>query len=366
MHSLFSQVDVTIGNLTIENSNKLYPYQAYISDLLNNNSEVKKTQMASQFWYDDDANQMDNLEIESLNYKTFDTDVSTKKISDYIVEKSVNSGFIKRRKALLDGNGVIEMIGKLNCDLFNTNRYLISNVPFNVKLTQNDSKFCLMHKTGENYQIDILSAILIPRIARISPSVKMAHLAALEKYPIKYPIKRVVVKSNLIPSGVTASTINFTTLSSTPSRIIFGLVNQAGSTGHSEMNPFNFANFGLSSISLDVGGQARPFAKELDIDYGNNNFIRNYYSLSEQLKKPYPGHGITLEEYKGGKALYIWDLTPDLLGGECFNLIHRENVAINVKFSKALANPLSAITLLEFDNIIETDKDLQFTADYRI
>ena len=38
MHSLFSQVDVTIGNLTIENSNKLYPYKAYISDLLNNNS----------------------------------------------------------------------------------------------------------------------------------------------------------------------------------------------------------------------------------------------------------------------------------------------------------------------------------------
>ena len=51
-------------------------------------------------------------------------------------------------------------------------------------------------------------------------------------------------------------------------------------------------NFGLSSISLDVGGQARPFAKELDIDYDNNNFIRNYYSLSEQIKKPYPGHGI--------------------------------------------------------------------------
>ena len=141
--------------------------------------------------------------------------------------------------------------------IFNTNRYLISNVPFNVKLTQNDSKFCLMHKTGENYQIDILSAILIPRIARISPSVKMAHLAALEKYPIK----RVVVKSNLIPSGVTASTINFTTLSSSPLRIIFGLVNQADSTGHSEMNPFNFANFGLSSISLDVGGQARLLQK---------------------------------------------------------------------------------------------------------
>ena len=67
------------------------------------------------------------------------------------------------------------------------------------------------------------------------------------------------------------------------------------------------------------------------------------------------------------KALYIWDLTPDLLGGECFNLIHKENIAINVKFSKTLATvPLSAITLLEFDNIIETDKDLQFTADYRI
>ena len=41
------------------------------------------------------------------------------------------------------------MIGKLNCDLFNTNRYLISNVPLNVKLTQNDSKFCLMHKTSD-------------------------------------------------------------------------------------------------------------------------------------------------------------------------------------------------------------------------
>ena len=113
------------------------------------------------------------------------------------------------------------MIGKLNSDLFNSNRYLLNNVPFTVKMTVNDSKFALLCDTSVDCRFTITSAVLLPRIAKISPQVNLAHLATLEKYTMKYPIKRIIVKSNLITQGVTEATINFSNLSSTPNRIVY-------------------------------------------------------------------------------------------------------------------------------------------------
>ena len=57
---------------------------------------------------------------------------------------------------------------------------------------------------------------------------------------------------------------------------------------------------------------------------------------------------------------------PRLISGDCFNLIHRDNLAITLRFSKPIPSAISGITLMESDNIIEGNKDLLFSCDYRI
>lgn len=367
LHSIFSQVDVSIGNLTIENSNKLYPYKAYITNLLNHDDENKQTDGLCHGWSTDTSGQFNNLNLEPLTYSELDTGSGKKiKLSDLSKTNPTNFGFLKRRDWVINSKSEVEMIGKLNSDLFNSNRYLLNNVPFTVKMTVNDSKFALLYDKEADCRFTITSAVLLPRIAKISPQVNLAHLATLEKYTMKYPIKRIIVKSNLINQGVTEATINFSNLSSTPNRIVFGMVLQSASTGTKQENPFEFKHFDLSSISVDIGGQARPFSKSLDLNFEENRYIRPYYALSEHVRKPNKGHGIKYEDFKGGSALFVYDLTPDLISGDCFNLIHRDNLAITLRFSKPTPSAISGITLMESDNIIEGNKDLLFSCDYRI
>ncbi len=43
-----------------------------------------------------------------------------------------NQGFIDRRQRVLDGNGKLELLTKIHCDIFNTDRYLLNNVELKI------------------------------------------------------------------------------------------------------------------------------------------------------------------------------------------------------------------------------------------
>ncbi|CAF1035635.1 unnamed protein product [Brachionus calyciflorus] len=53
----------------------------------------------------------------------------------------MNTGLLNRKTILSRGNGKIELIGSLHCDIFNSDRYLINNVSMNLKLIPNRPEF---------------------------------------------------------------------------------------------------------------------------------------------------------------------------------------------------------------------------------
>jgi hypothetical protein len=121
LHSCFKQISIDLNGTTIENTNITYPYKAYLLNLLNDNNEAKDTFLSSSLFYKDTPIHMDNIEM-----------VRTKKEDNKEIKVDLNEGLMQRRKIMLDGGGLIEMMGPLYCDLFNSDRFLLDNIPLRI------------------------------------------------------------------------------------------------------------------------------------------------------------------------------------------------------------------------------------------
>jgi hypothetical protein len=83
---------------------------------------------------------MDNIEM-----------VRTKKEENKDIAIALNEGLMQRRKIMLDGGGLIEMMGPLYCDLFNSDRFLLDNIPIRIKLWKSDDIYSLMGKKDNGF-----------------------------------------------------------------------------------------------------------------------------------------------------------------------------------------------------------------------
>ena len=350
LHSLFSQVELSFNGQSFENSNNVYPYKAYITDLLNYGQDSKNSFLQSILFIRDDAGRFDSLALKP------DVNILP------------NSEFVKRNKILKNGNGKLEVIGRLHCDIFNTVRYQINNVSMNLKLIPTRPEFCLMGDKASSYSISIDQATLLVRKAQINPSVMLGHAMALEKTTAKYPIKRVVVKQHTIGKGVSSKVITNISQTSLPSRVVVGMVKNSAYDGTLDQNPFNFEHFKLTKLNLMVDGQSSPYYKPLEFNFSKNQYIRGYYSLFENIDKPIfaTGNDISREDYPNGYTLFAFDLTPDLCSGEQFNLIKTGNLDVGLTFADSLVDSIVVIFYLEYDNLVEINNKYEVSYDYKI
>src|SRR5208282_6679697 len=68
LHSLFSQVDVSLNRTLITSSTNTYPYRAYIEDLLSYDQSAKSSQLTACLFYKDEAGKMDKTSPHAVNY----------------------------------------------------------------------------------------------------------------------------------------------------------------------------------------------------------------------------------------------------------------------------------------------------------
>jgi len=144
LHSLFSQVDISLNGTLVTPSTSTYPYRAMIETLLSYGQEAKTSQLTSVMYYKDDAGQMDRT--------TFDD------------ENNVNGGLAKRRQ-LAARSRVMDMMGRLHADIFFQDRYMLNEVGVRIKLIRNKDAFCLMG-AGE-HKVNIMHASLFVRKVKL-------------------------------------------------------------------------------------------------------------------------------------------------------------------------------------------------------
>ncbi|GBO14422.1 hypothetical protein AVEN_176721-1 [Araneus ventricosus] len=150
IHSLFSQVVVSLNDRLVSNSSNMYPYRSYIETLLNHGFDSKTSQITSEMFYKDSDN-----------------------------------GHEKRSK-FFESSATVDMIGGIYSDLFHQERLLLNLVDVKIKLIRSKPEFCLQGEEGHKVVLEKIS--LLVRKVRVSPGVILGHVKALEKETAKYPI----------------------------------------------------------------------------------------------------------------------------------------------------------------------------------
>ena len=123
LHSLFGQVDVSLNGTLVTQSTNTYAYRAFIETLLSYGADAKGTQLTGQLWYKDTAAHMDAVEI--------------------VDGAAANAGFVARREHIVRSR-VVDMMGRLQVDLFLQDKFLINGVNVKIRLVRNKASFALM------------------------------------------------------------------------------------------------------------------------------------------------------------------------------------------------------------------------------
>ena len=184
LHSLFKQVDVFLKEKQVTQATGTYSYRAYLETLLNYGPAAKKSQLTAALFYKDTAGKMDtaNPTLSANNANT-------------------NQG-LRTRYPFSRESGAIEMAGPIFCDVFRSERLLLSYVGLKVILNRNMNGFCLMASEADaDYRVKLTEAYLEIRKVKVSPSISIAHELALKKGPAIYPIRRVECKTFIISAG---------------------------------------------------------------------------------------------------------------------------------------------------------------------
>jgi len=342
LHSLFSQVDVSLNGTQITPSMNTYPYRAMIETLLSYGGDAKESQLTSELFFKDMAGRMDAVDF---------------------AQGARNSGLYKRSRFTNESHEV-DMMGRLHCDMFFQDRYMLNEVATKIKLIRSKDAFCIMGAAA--HLVKITSAVLYVRKVKLSPSVFLAHAKALEHANAKYPIRRVICKTFTVPTGFLDVSHEKLFTGQLPSRLVVGLVRNDAFNGAIGRNPFNFQHFDLTEISVYVDGQQQHSIKPLKPDFTNGRYISSYLSLfsgTGKINKD-DGNNIDRDEYASGYTLYAFDLSPDLAEDDHFNLQHNGGLRLVLKFSAALPATVSVIAYAEFENVIEVDRNRNIIYDF--
>lgn len=320
LHSLFSQVDITLNDRLVSDSSNTYPFKAYLQTLLNNGYDSKTSQLTSEMFY-----------------------------------KDSDEG-LKKRSKFFELSAPVDMIGNLHCDLFNQERLLLNMVDLKIKLIRSKPEFCLIGLPGHKVVLDHIS--LFVRKVRTSPGVIVGHAKMLEKgSTAKYPINRTMCKVYSIPQGSMSIVQDNVFVGQMPKKLIVGCLDNDAFHGNMEKSPFEFKHYHMNFIGIYVDGQPVPH-NPLELNFDQNLFIRAYQSLYSGTGKSGQDQGlfITREEYVNGNVLFAFDLSPDLCNGDHMNLIKHSNLRLEMKFNQQLAQTISVIIFAEFDSVLEINK----------
>ena len=348
LHSLFSQIDVSLNDGNVSSATTTYPYRAYIETHLNYETDAKKSRLQATMYFIDD-----NLTVSNP-------------IPD---SSSARNMGLKRRHGICTAKPTFDMIGPLHVDVFNQSKYMLNGVTMKVRMTRSKDSFVLMAKSDvtESFKVDILSAKLFVRKLKITPSLCLAHERILQQKTAKYPITRVECKVIHLPQGQKSFTHDNLFLGQLPKRIVLGLVDNRAFNGDISLNPYNFQHCNLNYLAVHLDGQQVPWAP-LQPSFSGSSYIRAFYTQftgGDGISSD-TGNTIGREQFVNGHALYCFDLTPDLSSscGHHFSVTKSGNLRLELAFEVALSITGNVLVYSEFDNVIEIDKDRKVTRNY--
>ena len=341
LHSLFSQADVFLNDRLLNPSIPTYPYKSYLETLLNFDDPAQKSQLTASGWYRDTAGKF--------------------KVADPTKE---NDGANERFKLFENGN-VVELMGRPHCNLFFQHKLLLPGVSLKLRLTRARDPFVLMSEEGApDLKLTIEESYLYVKTVSVSPPVILGHAKALEKTPAKYSMRRSQVTSYTISAGSLTSSKDNLFIGVLPRKVIVGLVSNKAYAGDLHANPFEFAHFNTSYMSISVNGRTIP-TQPLTFNFKANQYMRGFVSLYANTDRLNRNEGcISRKEYPNGYFLNCFTLAPDHSEGSHFDIKNTGTVKLDLHFAEALSESVTVIVYAVFDSVVEINKHRAALIDY--
>ena len=386
LHSLFKQVDVYLNGKQVTLAMGTYPYRAYIETLLNYDVSAKESQFSSALYYKDTATKMD--EVGSLpasktityvkaNYRGGQSAPTDNEKGGAIipVPGSGNQGFAKRSQFIQNSKQFV-LSGPIFADIFMTDRLLLNMMDLRVVLNRSSNAFCLMDLssgTAVKPKVQLSHVELKIRKVKLDQAVSDGIERTLKQTPALYPIRRVECKILTVPQNLPTTRQDNIFSGLIPKTFVAGFVTANAAGGVYGKNPYNFAHFGVTSLSLTANGEEIPF-KQLTLKYPKDSdgkidttageddaldFDEAYNTLFSGTGKIYSNAGLDIDrdDYPGGYALYAFDLTPDMCkSSQYFNTVQRGSLSLALTF-KAQSEPLALVCYGDFENVIRIDAE---------
>jgi hypothetical protein len=330
LHTMFSQVDLSLQQQSMNQVGPNYPYKAYLDLLFD--TEDNQELINQMFIKDDGGADMD--------------------ISD---PNGTNQGLFNRHEYTQRGS-VVDLIGGLKLDFCQQDRLLLNGVPINLKFWQSNDTFRLMASDNtKKFKLKIVDASLKVAIVKVNPGVLIGHADALKVDSALYPYTRSVIKNFAIPAGQFSFTTDDLFQGEVPGRIILGLLSSKAIHGDYTKNPYNFRNFGCNYIGFYVNGQSMP-NHPLQPNYESGQYVEAFQTLNKEGKKRVIK--ITREDYKDGYCLYVID--PSGIYDKC-DLLQRGHTRLELKFTSALPETCTLIVYGKFPALAKIDQSRNVT-----
>ena len=333
-HSIWEEVQLYLNGVLVTGQG--YPYRALIDNVISMSHSAKTGSMSKILYAEDTPGHM-----ESHKFKE-------------------NIGLKTRIEDILTG---YNLLARPHIDLCHQDRFLIPGVSLRFKFLRSKDDFALTAPAANiGHKIKITDAKLYIRHVSVSQDVRLAQAKALLKGPVLYPIQRVNIKWFTIGQGIMKGNIPSVITGQLPSRIILGFVENSSLNGQLDKNPYNFLLENLSELSLSVNQHiipAQPFSPQQD------GAIRMYQTLFANQSTSNE-NGITLQQYKNGYSLVIFNLRGEVeeSGQGVFESARVGDITLNFAFSTATTKVLSAVFYCEYQNIISVSNQYQVTKDY--
>ena len=335
LHSMFSQVDVTVQNKLITSTTTHYPYKAMIQNLLSYGTDAKKSQLTSQLYLKDVTGHYD----------------------DNDVKNGANSSLYNRSIYFAESQ-ICDMEGPLLHDLFNLDRFMLNSVAMNIKLYRSRPEFCLMTSEGTpSFQVIIEDVTLKIAKLQILPSIITAHAEKLKTTNAKYPFTRTEVRLISIPAGSLSFNYNNLFNGLRPTRVVIGFVDAAAAAGSYALNPYNFQHFNLSQIALKLN-QVPVSGNIMQLNYNTpgRTIIPAFTSMFEVTNKWMrdAGNQLSRDDVAGGSALYCFDVEPNFTEeGPYLNLLKQGTCSLEAVFQKPLKKATACVVYAEYPSYFE-------------
>ena len=342
--AFFKQVKLFLGSKLAYDSGDTYAYRAQIETELNYG---------------------ENFKTSFLQAGGYEPDAPTDK-----TDAAENEGWGKRCQWFVSANGggtVVEFMTPFHVDLFNQEKYLINNIDVRLELHRNSDAFALIsHDAGANFKIRIHDMKWVVRKVDPVDSMILAVENALQRNTVKYPIRRVQIKTMQLEAGRkdTPSTTLFS--GQIPRRLVVCCVDSDAFHGNYKKSPFNYKHYNAASIQITAGGVNYP-PNPLEMDYDKNHYTRPFIQMYEALGlvSTQKSNWVDMADFKSGYCFYIFDLSPDSSDDAHWELIREGSTTVRLIFRDGIpAGGVKLIALAEFDNLVTIDRFRNVYFDY--